>query len=217
MRANKQIDKLEKDKIALKLEIQNTNIILQHTRTELKEKKIENERLYKTLSDDEIKLMKLRKDLDNTTNEKDLIGTQMIRRNDEIGLLNEKINIIQMALDRGTKDVVNHHTQFAYQTFSVFRAGEAQYNKRLDDIRLLKIEVGNLRSQRNLLTRGLANTADMRQEVLQLNRVVTQERVRSKALEQEMMTPMNIHRWRKLSGKDPDKMELISKVQALQK
>lgn len=98
-----------------------------------------------------------------------------------------------------------------------FFAGEAQYNKRLDDIRLLKIEVGNLRSQRNLLTRGMANTADMRQEVLQLNRVVTQERVRSKALEQEMITPMNIHRWRKLSGKDPDKMELIAKVQALQK
>lgn len=106
VRANKQIDKLEKDKIALKLEIQNTNIILQHTRTELKEKKIENERLYKTLSDDEIKLLKLRKDLDNTTNEKDLIGTQMIRRNDEIGLLNEKINIIQMALDRGIKEIL---------------------------------------------------------------------------------------------------------------
>lgn len=48
--AQKRIDKLEKDKIALKLEIQNTKIILQHTRTELKEKKIENERLYKTLS-----------------------------------------------------------------------------------------------------------------------------------------------------------------------
>ena len=26
----------------------------------------------------------------------------MIRRNDEIGLLNEKMHIIQMALDRGT-------------------------------------------------------------------------------------------------------------------
>lgn len=96
-------------------------------------------------------------------------------------------------------------------------AGEAQYNKRLDDIRLLKIEIGNLRSQRNLLTRGLANTADMRQEVLQLNRILTQERVRTKALEQEMMTPMNVHRWRKLSGKDPDKMDMIVKCTALQK
>lgn len=48
-----------------------------------------------------MKLMKLRKQLDNTQNEKDLIGTQLVRRNDEIGLLNEKISIIQMALDRG--------------------------------------------------------------------------------------------------------------------
>lgn len=105
VRANKRIDKLEKDKIALQLEIQNTNIILQHTRTELKEKKMENERLYKTLADDEMRLVKLKQQLDNTTNEKDLIGTQMIRRNDEIGLLNEKILIITMALDRGGNGV----------------------------------------------------------------------------------------------------------------
>lgn len=48
-----------------------------------------------------MKLMKLRKQLDTTQNEKDLIGTQLVRRNDEIGLLNEKLSIIQMALDRG--------------------------------------------------------------------------------------------------------------------
>lgn len=172
LRAEKTIDKQEKEKQELKLEVQNTLVILQHTRTELKEKKVENERLYNTLSEDEMCLMKLRKQLDNALNEKDLIGIQMIRRNDEIGLLNEKLHIIQMALDRG----------------------ESQYNKRLDDIRLLKIEIGNLRSQRNLLTRGLANTADMRQEVLQLHRILTQERVKAKALEQEMTTPMNIHR-----------------------
>lgn len=151
-----------------------------------------NEFIFK---EDEIRLTKLRKQLDNALNEKDLIGTQMIRRNDEIGLLNEKIQIIQMALDRG----------------------ESQYNKRLDDIRLLKIEISNLISKRNLLTRGLANTADMRQECLQLNRVLTQERVKAKSLEQEMTTPMNIHRWRKLEGKDPDKLDLIFKVQTLQK
>lgn len=95
--------------------------------------------------------------------------------------------------------------------------GEMQYNNRLEDIRLLKIEVKNLREKKNLLTRGLCNTIDMRQEVLQLNRDLTQERVKSRALEEEMSTPMNIHRWRKLSGKDPETMELIVKVQTLQK
>lgn len=100
---------------------------------------------------------------------------------------------------------------------STLISGESQYNKRLEDVRLLKIEISNLISQRNLLTRGLANTADMRQEVLQLNRVLTQERVRARALEQELVSSMNVHRWRKLTGKDPDKMELIVKIQALQK
>lgn len=93
----------------------------------------------------------------------------------------------------------------------------SQYNDRLEDIRLLKIEINNLRSQRNLLTKGIENSADQRQEVLQLNRVLVQERVRAKALEHEMTTPMNVHRWRKLSGIDPEKMELLVKVQTLQK
>lgn len=74
-----------------------------------------------------------------------------------------------------------------------------------------------MRSQRNLLARGISNTVDMRQEVLQLNRVIVQERVRAKALENEMTTPMNVHRWRKLSGIDPDKAQLLTKIQTLQK
>lgn len=95
--------------------------------------------------------------------------------------------------------------------------GELQYNERLEDIRLLKIEIANIHSAKYLLTRGLCNVIDMRQEVLQLGRDLTQERVKSRALEEEMSTPMNIHRWHQLSGKDPEKMDLIFKVQTLQK
>lgn len=96
-------------------------------------------------------------------------------------------------------------------------SAEYQYVDRVEDIKLLKIEIKNLRHRNNLLTRGLCNTIDMRQEVLQLNRDLTLERVKSKALEEEMSTPMNIHRWRKLSGQDPERMDLIVKIQTLQK
>jgi hypothetical protein len=58
----------------------------------------------------------------------------------------------------------------------------------------------------------------MRQEVLQLNRVIVQERIKTKALADEMKTPLNVHRWRKLnSGIDPDKAQLLTKIQTLQK
>jgi hypothetical protein len=151
--------------------------------------------------------------LDGLTSDKDLISSQITRKCEEIELLNQKINMMQMALDRSN----------------------SQYNDRLEDIKFLKIEIKNLRSQRNLLARGSANTAgwymieclkcfsnfinqkilnlsssifcknkylsvimslflDLRQEVLQLNRVLVQERVRARALENEMTTPMNLHR-----------------------
>ncbi|XP_058812314.1 cilia- and flagella-associated protein 58-like [Topomyia yanbarensis] len=194
-KANKTIDKIEKDKQSLKTELQNISTTLQHTKSELNEKMMENARLNKTLTEDAASMMRLKKQLDGTINEKDLIKMQLTQRVDEINNLTEKLNMLNMALDRG----------------------ETQYRDRLDDIRLLKIEISNLRSQRNLLARGLANTADMRQEVLQLNRVLNQERVKARALEDEMLTPMNIHRWRKLNGKDPEKMDLIVKVQTLQR
>jgi predicted nuclease with TOPRIM domain len=122
--------------------------------------------------DSDSSIEKLKKQLDNLISEKELVTTQITRKCEEIELLNQKINMMQLALDRSN----------------------SQYNDRLEDIKFLKIEIKNLRSQRNLLARGSANTADMRQEVLQLNRVLIQERVRARALENEMTTPMNVHR-----------------------
>jgi hypothetical protein len=49
----------------------------------------------------EIRLGKFRKELESALKEKDLVGTQLVRRNDEIVLLNEKLSILQIALDRG--------------------------------------------------------------------------------------------------------------------
>lgn len=172
LRQQKNLEKLEKECLKIRVEFRNLEVILQNTRAELKEKRLENDRLYKTLSDDEIRLDKLQKQLHLAIHEKDLIGTQMIRRNNEIALLKEKLETLQ----------------------SAFYRGEKQYAERVEDIRLLKIEINNLRSQRNILSRGLANTADMRQEVLHVHRALNQERVKVKALEEEVVTPMNVHR-----------------------
>ena len=71
-------------------------------------------------SADEIE--KLKKDYQNVINERDILGTQLIRRNDELALLYEKIKILQSTLARG----------------------EVQYAERLEDIRLLKFKIGDL-------------------------------------------------------------------------
>ena len=68
---------------------------------------------------------KLKKDYQNVINERDILGTQLIRRNDELALLYEKIKILQNTLARG----------------------EVQYQERLEDIRLLKFKIGDHKSE----------------------------------------------------------------------
>lgn len=58
---------------------------------------------------------KLKKDHDSAIQQRDTLGTQLIRRNDELALLYEKIKILQSTLSKG----------------------ETQYKERLEDIRLL--------------------------------------------------------------------------------
>lgn len=107
----------------------------------------------------------------------------------------EKINILQSTLNRG----------------------EGQYEQRLEDIRLLKIEIRRLRQEKALLTKSVTNITDLRQEVFHLERDLTRERLKVKALEEELQSPMNVHRWRKLEGSDPQVLELLKKIQLLQK
>lgn len=73
-------------------------------------------------------------------NERDILGTQVIRRNDELALLYEKIKIQQSTLSKG----------------------EVQYAQRLEDIRILKLEVKKMRRERTILSKSVANIEDIR-------------------------------------------------------
>lgn len=73
-------------------------------------------------------------------NERDILGTQLVRRNDELALLYEKIKIQQSTLNKG----------------------EVQYNQRIEDIRVLKLEIRKLRRERMLLQKSVANVDDLR-------------------------------------------------------
>ena len=75
-------------------------------------------------------------------NERDILGTQLIRRNDELALLYEKIKIQQSTLNKG----------------------EVQYAQRLEDIRILKLEIKKMRRERTILSRSVANIEDLRCE-----------------------------------------------------
>lgn len=74
-----------------------------------------------------------------------------------------------------------------------------------------------LRAQREQLSRGTAQAQSLKRELVQLSKELQQERVRAATLEGELSGFTNGHRWRTLKGQDPDKFDLIQKVQAYQR
>lgn len=64
----------------------------------------------------------------------------MVGRNSELALLYEKIKIQQSTLNKG----------------------ETQYNQRVEDIRLLKLEIRKIRREKAILLKVVANVDDLR-------------------------------------------------------
>ncbi|CAG5014410.1 unnamed protein product [Parnassius apollo] len=94
---------------------------------------------------------------------------------------------------------------------------ERQYEQRVEDIRLLRLEIIRLRKEKNLLSKGIENMTDLRLEVFNLERELGRSRLRVRALEEALETPLNVHRWRKLQGTDPETVRLTHKLTLTQK
>lgn len=127
--------------------------------------------------------------------ERDILGTQLIRRNDELALLYEKIKIQQRTL----------------------QGGEIAYKQRLEESRALAIRTAALKRELIIGGRKVNDIDDLKREVFQLQRELLRERTKVKALSEELENPMNVHRWRKLEGADPAMYETMQKVKTLQK
>lgn len=72
--------------------------------------------------------------------ERNNLGIQLLHRNDERVLLYEKIRIQQ----------------------SILSKGDFHYNQRMEDIRLLKVEIKKLQHKKSILDKSLPNTQDLR-------------------------------------------------------
>ncbi|CAE7925789.1 CFAP58, partial [Symbiodinium sp. KB8] len=161
----------------------------------LRKQDIQISKLNNTIRRMDEDLMQQKKEYDQVMTERDILGTQLIRRNDELALLYEKVKIQD----------------------STLRKGEAQYQQRLDDIRMLKLKIADLRRSLQIVTSQAGQLSDLKREVRRLQKELLEEKTKVKALSEELENPMNVHRWRKLEGSDPATFEMIQKIQTLQK
>ncbi|TPX72728.1 hypothetical protein SpCBS45565_g00036 [Spizellomyces sp. 'palustris'] len=187
--------KLEKEKEALSVQIGKLQQQYEDAQQMIQNQQSEENKLRHIISTADADRLRQKKDYETLIQERDILGTQLIRRNDELSLLYEKIKI---------------------QT-STLHKGELQYRERLQDIRVCKLEIKKLRREKAILQVETQNLDGLRSEIFRLQRDVLRERTRVKILEEELASPLNIHRWRKLAGSDPSTFELVTKIQTLQK
>lgn len=132
---------------------------------------------------------------DTVVTERDILSTQIVRRNDELALLKERMVLMQTSLS----------------------TGELAYKERAEDIRLLKLKVSSLSRELNVALANAGSSDSLKREVVRLQRELMSEQTKTKALSEELENPMNVHRWRKLEGVDPATFELLQKIQTLQR
>merc|ERR1712072_111933 len=187
-------NKVKKSSEAISDNLKKANKRMSALQTLTDNQKQEVKRLESSIQEAEQEQQNQRKEFDQVTSERNILGTQLIRRNDELSLLYEKIKIQKSTLDKG----------------------ETQYKDRLDEIRALKLQVSKLNRNLHVMNEEGNSLAELDKEVYHLERDLLHEKAKVKALSEELENPMNVHRWRKLEGSDPATYELLQKVKTLQ-
>merc|ERR1712167_451869 len=124
-KANEQIkESLEKAQRRMR----NLTNIVETQRAEIK-------KLESTIAEAEAEKQSQQKEYEGVISERDILGTQLIRRNEELALLYEKVKIQQ----------------------STLQTGEVAYKERLEEIRALKIQIANLNREMEIQKQQVNN------------------------------------------------------------
>lgn len=181
------------------LSLKNSNDAIREGMTKqddnIKEFNNEIAKLQFIIKESEQQRTRLKEQYEMIVSERDILGTQLIRRNEELGLLLEKIKIQQSTLYKG----------------------QHQYKDKLATIEMLKETMRDLMRKLKGFKKTVQEIPDLKKNVHGLHKELVEERLKVKALSEELENPMNVHRWRKLEGTESEAYEMITKMHTLHK
>ena len=128
--------------------------------------------------------------------DRDNLSSQLIRRNDEVSILHEKIMILTTDMSKLEKKIQDKE----------------------DYINNQKRSIQNLQRELSINMKFKEKAETHARELINLNKELLREKNLNKALTEEVESSEKLfHRWRKLEGIDPDSLELHYKISLLQK
>ena len=101
VKVNLEHTRIEKEKESLRGELQRMKISQADSRSTINgmEKEISN--LQQVIREADTERKRQQKELEQVLTERDILGTQLVRRNDELALLHEKTKLQQSTLEKG--------------------------------------------------------------------------------------------------------------------
>ncbi|KAJ3287003.1 hypothetical protein HK104_008791 [Borealophlyctis nickersoniae] len=187
--------KLDKDIEVITEEIKTLKNQIELAHAYIKSQIAEETKLTQFVKEAEVERSRQENALQVLISERDNLSNQLIRRNEELAKVYDKIKAQQSELIRS----------------------EIHYRDRLRVISDLREEMRRLRSENMALESQTSTQRELKNTICKLETDLIHERTRMKALEQELQNPINVHRWRKLEGSNPKAFEMIQLLHTLQK
>lgn len=148
-----------------------------------------------TIAGGQVEKQKQLKDHEMVLNERDILGAQLIKRNQELDVLHEKIKISHSNLSKGEK----------------------HFREKENELDLFKKQLESTRQELSLSQDSVIDIGQFKSEINSLEKEILKEKTKNRALEDELQYPMNVHRWKKMEATDPENYERIMKIQTLQR
>ena len=95
--------------------------------------------------------------------------------------------------------------------------GERQYTRIIEASGDWQRQLVETLFEHNDTVKSLVGMDKGRSKIVRLEKEILKEQGKIRALSDELTRPMNIHRWRKLESSDPQRYEMISTIQNLQR
>lgn len=140
-------------------------------------------------------IARLQKEYCLIMSQRDVTCAHLVRKRDELAKLRLKIRSQQSLMHHGESMIQDQQQRMA--TLS-------------EEIKLLAEEKENLLLQAQ-------ETSKVVERCTKLERELQRERAKKKALQNDLGRPINIHRWRFLEVKDPERYSLLQRVHRLQR
>lgn len=186
---------VDKEKELLKNELMKIKKQVQASEGIIENQRVEIMKLQRIIEEADTERQRQRNELSSVVSERNLLTQQLVKRNEELNNMYEKIKTQRSDL----------------------KIGERNYTKYMEDLRRWQEQVRDIVTNHNDVVVQLSQLETLRHRVVHLERDILKEKTRSRALMDELETPMNVHRWRILESSDPKRYDKILQIQALQR